>query len=144
MAATNLERHAEVMLTTATINHATAQLLGAARSLADASGRESVASLPDELDALAGALRVAADACGKAATRVVPAGAIDDSICDRYERARATWPVVPSPTNERLAALLSGLHDTVGAVRHAADRCDQASHAVGTALALGDRVPPAA
>ena len=39
------------------------------------------------------------------------------SITDRYRHAAATWPVIPAPSYERLATLLSGLHEAADAAR---------------------------
>lgn len=92
------------------------------------------ASLPDELDAVAAALSAAAGACDDVARRVLPAGAHDESICTRYDRAARAWPISPPPSRERIAAILGFLHDAEGAARQAAARCEQARRSLDHAL----------
>jgi hypothetical protein len=94
-----------------------------------------VESLPTELEALAEALRAAGRACDSAASRVVPsAQALDRSICSRYQRAAARWPISPPPSYARFAAALASLHEAADAARLAARRCDRARDAVGVLL----------
>jgi hypothetical protein len=108
-----------------------ATVLRAATELRGSRGDGGVASVPTELDDLAAALRLAANACDDAARRVVPRG---DSICGRYDRAARDWPVVPPPSRERFAALLAALHEAGSIARHAAARCDDAKRSLDSAL----------
>jgi hypothetical protein len=104
------------------------------RSLNAGSGAASAASLPDELDAVAAALSAAAGACDDAARRVLPAGARDESICSRFDRAAREWPVSPPPSRERIASILGFLDDAECDARRAAARCEQARRSLDHAL----------
>jgi hypothetical protein len=108
---------------------AAAELLHSAEAL-DAPG---ITALAGELDHLADTLRVVAQACERATTRVVPPAGPDVSVCRRYQCAVAGWPFTSPPSYERLAMLLGSLHDVAGALRVAAGRCDHARNAVDTA-----------
>jgi hypothetical protein len=102
--------------------------------IAPGAGTNGVASLPDELDAVAAALSAAAGACDNAARRILPAGDRDESICTRYDRAAHDWPATPPPSRERFAALLGLLHDAGSAARQAAARCGQARQSLDADL----------
>jgi hypothetical protein len=92
-------------------------------------------ALPGELEALGEALRAAARAYEKSASRVVPAAQpLDPGICARYQRAAANWPASPPPSHERFAATLASLHGAAAAARLAARRGDQARQAVDLLL----------
>ena len=110
------------------------EMLRASSTLNAATGRAGTASLPDEVDAVAAALSAAAGACDDVARRVLPAGARDESICSRYDRAARAWPVSPPPSRERIAAILGFLHDAESATRQAAARCEQARRSLDHAL----------
>ena len=86
---------------------------------------------------LAKALRDAGDACDALAQRVIPDD-LNGSICDRYGAAADAWPAPSRPTHERLAAILSTLHDTGAAARLTARRCDGAVSAIAATLGAGD------
>jgi hypothetical protein len=122
----------------------TGALRKAGRALGDVPPVRDVTSLPDELHAVAGALRMTADACARAAGRVVPAAAVDRSIGDRYQRAAASWPVLPPPSREGFAALLTALHEAASTVGQAADRCEHAKRALEAALHRANEPPAAA
>ena len=110
---------------------------------ATGSGHRGVETLPDELQELVPVLRLAAEVLDRAAARLVPAVDGTDRVCDRYRAAIASWPSVPAPSYERLAGLLSALHEAGAAVRGAAARCDAADHAVRTAVGRESGPAPA-
>jgi hypothetical protein len=123
------------MSTGGTIEEAVTQLVQSASALeAPAAGERDVVSLPDALGALAHALRVASQACDDATTSVVPAASLDTSVCNRYGRAAASWPVAPAPSYEQLAMLQTLLQEAAGAAHRAAERCDRAKDAIDAAL----------
>jgi hypothetical protein len=111
-----------------------ATVLRAATGLGGSTGDGGVASVSAELDTLAAALTLVAKGCDDAATRIVPRGAGDESIGGRYDRAASDWPVVPPPSRERLAALLTTLHDAGITARHAAALCEHAKRQLDAAL----------
>ena len=91
--------------------------------------------LPDQLGNLAAALRVAAEACDSATSRVVPDGAGDHRESSRYREAAARWPLSPPPSHERFALALGDLHRAADAVRLAALRLELAQDVVDEMLA---------
>ena len=124
-------RDAAAMLSERTNPAAADQLLACATALDGAGHGSGVEALPSELEALAEALRGAGRALATSASRVVPAAErFDHTICGRYQRAAASWPVSPPPSYERFAAATASLHDAAGAARLAARRCDEARRTV--------------
>jgi hypothetical protein len=93
--------------------------------------------LPDQLGNLAAALRVAAEACDVATSRVVPDSAGDHRASTRYRDAAARWPFSPPPSHERFALMLADLHQAADTVRLAARRLDLAEEVVEEMLARG-------
>jgi hypothetical protein len=138
------DRQHRGMPTNAAIDPATATLQRAERALIAVPPARKLASLPDELDALAVALRRSTEACARAAGRVAPAASIDHSICDRDQRVAASWPVQPPPSRERFAGLLTARHEAASTVALAAHRCDEAKRALDDALHPGNEPPGAA
>jgi hypothetical protein len=98
-----------------------------------------VERLPDQLGDLVAALRVAAEACDSATSRVVPGGAGDHRESSRYREAAARWPLSPPPSHERFALALGDLHRAADAVRLAARRLELAQDVVDEMLARGLR-----
>jgi hypothetical protein len=84
----------------------------------------------DDLGELAAALREAAERCDRAAARIAPHEALDETVCDRYRAAAARWPAESPPPYERIAGILARLHDAGAAAREAARRCDAAREAL--------------
>ena len=94
-----------------------------------------VEALPSELEAVAEALRAAGGVLAMSASRVVPAaGRGDSSICDRYQRAAASWPTTPAPSHEGFAAALARIHEAADATRLAGERCDEARQTIEALL----------
>jgi hypothetical protein len=93
--------------------------------------------LPDQLGNLAAALRVAAEACDAATSRVVPDSAGDHRISSRYRDAATRWPYRPPPSHERFALMLSDLQQAADAVRLAARRLELGQELVDEMLARG-------
>ena len=91
--------------------------------------------LPDQLGNLAAALRVAAEACDSATSRVVPTGAGDHRVSSRYRDAAARWPTSPPPSHERFALMLADLHQAADTVRLAARRLELSQELVDEMLA---------
>jgi hypothetical protein len=115
-------------------------LLVAAKVLEQSDHGGDPAALPEELEALGEALRVAGRVCQKSAFRIVPrAQPLDRGICSRYQRAAASWPTSPSPSYERFAAASASLHGAADAARQAARRCDRAREAVDALLQTSTR-----
>ena len=124
------------MLSERTNGAATDELLCAAAAVEQGDHGAGVLALPDELEALAEALRDAGSALADSASRVVPPTMPqhDHSICGRYQRAAASWPTAPPPSHEGFAAALARLHHARDATRLAARRCDEARWAVEALL----------
>ena len=129
-------RDAGPMLSERTNGAATDELVHAAAAAQQVDHGAGVLALPNELEALADALRDAGSALATSASRVVPPAKPehDHSICGRYQRAAATWPTAPPPSHEGFAAALARLHDAADATRLAARRCDEARWAVQALL----------
>ena len=124
------------MLSERTNGAATDELLHAAAAVQEVDHGAGVLALPDELEALAEALRDAGSALVTSASRVVPPAKPehDHSICGRYQRAAASWPTAPPPSHEGFAGALGRLHEAADATRLAARRCDEARRAVQALL----------
>jgi hypothetical protein len=86
-------------------------------------------------------LRATAVACEAMAAAVVPPGG---PITDRYRCAAAGWPTAVAPSHERLAAVLSALHDTAAGLRVAAARCRRAHDAARSLAKSAEPSPPPA
>ena len=128
------------MLSEQTISAGADQLLLATAALEQPGGDAALESLPDQLDALAEALRTAESALATSGVRVVPAAARSDhGASRRYQRAAAMWPTVPPPSYERFAAALAHLHDAAAATRLAAHRYDEARRTVEALLRTSQR-----
>lgn len=111
------------------------ELLPAAQAVEHTHHDGDVEALPGELEALAETLRAAGRACEGSALRVVPAAeSLEHGICNRYQRAAASWRISPPPSYERFAAALASLHEAADAARLAARRCERARDAVGVLL----------
>jgi len=129
------------MVTERTYGDAAHHLLFAADAVEHADHAGDPAGLPEELEALGEALRAAGRVCEHAAFRVLPgAQPLDRGICSRYQHAAAIWPTSPSPSHERLAAVLASLHAAADAARQAARRCDRAGEAVDGLLRTSTRL----
>jgi hypothetical protein len=87
-------------------------------------------TLAGDLGDLAAVLRESAERCDRAAARIAPHEALDETVCDRYRAAAARWPASSPPPYERVAAVLARLHDAGTAARAAARRCDAAREAL--------------
>lgn len=124
------------MLSERTNSAATDELRRAAAAVQQVDHGAAVVALPNELEALAEALRDAGSALATSASRVVPPAKPrhDQSICGRYQRAAASWPTAPPPSHEGFAAALARLHDAGDATRLAARRCDEARWVVQALL----------
>lgn len=128
------------MLSERTNGAATDELLATATALERADQGGGVQALPTDLEALAEAMRDAGRALAASGSRVVPAAEpLDRSVCDRYQRAAASWPTAPSPSHGGFAAALSHLHDAADAARLAARRCDEARRTVEALLRTSER-----
>ena len=115
-------------------------LLVASNAVEHSEPGDDLAVLPGELEDLSEALRAAGHAYATSASRVVPAAQpLDRGICNRYQRAAASWPTSPPPSHERFAAALASLHEAADAARLAARRGDQASQALDLLLRASTR-----
>jgi hypothetical protein len=103
-----------------------ARLLESARALRAVAGGADPAAARVVLEDVEAMLRATAVACEAMAAAVVPPGG---PITDRYRRAAAGRPTAVAPSYERLAALLSALHDTAAGLPVAAARCRRAHDA---------------
>ena len=131
------------MSTHTTIEATTRELLRCADAVRAGTGHDAdVASLAAELDALAEALRGAANACDTAARRMAPALTLDGDVSRRYRHAAATWHTTPAPSDERLPPVLARVHEAAGAIRLAARRCDRARVDIDAALGHPTRPSP--
>ena len=117
-------------MATYSTTEAAGQLLHSAEAL---TAPGDINALAGELNQLADTLGVVAQACERAATRVVPPAQRDNSAARRYQRAVTAWPATARPSYERMAVLLGSLHDVAGALRVAAGRCEHAKNAVDAA-----------
>lgn len=98
---------------------------------ASTDGSGDVDGLPGQLDDLAAALRLAAQACDAATDRVVPKRAGDARIARMYAEAAIHWSGRrAAPSHERFAMALAELNRSAGAVRRAAADVERAREAV--------------
>src|SRR4051794_5990648 len=132
------------MLSERTNSAATDELVHAAVAAQQIDHDAGVLALPDELEALAEALRDAGTAFATSASRVVPPAKSQDdhSISGRYRQAAASWPTAPPPSNQAFATALARLHDAGAATRLAARRSDEARWAVQALLRTPRYGPP--
>jgi len=94
-----------------------------------------IEGLPGQLVDLVAALRVAAEACGSAASWVVPDHGRDDRVSSRYAEAAARWPSHPAPSHERFALVFADLHQAANSVRLAARRLETGQRELEAMLA---------
>jgi hypothetical protein len=90
----------------------------------------SLADVEKALRALSGATQHAADA-------LIPPASIGEGASRRYARAAVSWPLdgedVP-PSYERMAQILTALHDAAATLRASAECCRRARDILASAI----------
>jgi hypothetical protein len=116
------------------------RLLESARALQAVAGGADPTEVRVVLEDVEAVLRATAVACEAMAAAVVPPGG---PITDRCRRAAGRWPTAHAPSHERLAAVMSALHDTAGQLRVAA-RCRRARDTTRSLTRTPEPSPPPA
>jgi hypothetical protein len=110
-----------------------AQLLASALAVEAMADTADPSTAPDILQDLEATVAAAAGACEAMAAALIPPA---ETICERYDRAAASWSSSgPRPPHERLALLLAALHDAASSLRTASEQCRVAAEATRPAVA---------
>jgi hypothetical protein len=114
------------------------RLLAAAEQLEhDAGGRESATVVAPVLDCVELTLKALSHTCESAVHSIVPAAGVAEPWSARFARAAADWPLTPvdaAPSFERLAHLVSSLHQAAATLRIAANSTARARDVVAAEL----------